>query len=271
MGMNGWRYYNHAIIQAVEIAPHKPVDITALNKREFWKTEKGYPFFAQYTTDWDCGRETGWWYIILDHPFDIERLKAKHRYQIKQGIKNFDVREIALNDYKDTLVRILNEVRIKKYGLSAVYGIASEQIEGSVYLGAFDRESGKIVGYVVLIEHSEYINLSSLKVLPEYEKRSINAAIIYAVIKRYNDYLGTIYISNGSRAINHPTTFDDYLIRLFEFRKVYCRLHIRYRWWVKIVIYILYPFRKLIARYKDKHHFLQMLNGVLMMEEISKG
>ena len=49
----------------------------------------------------------------IDHPFDIERLKAKHRYQIKQGIKNFDVREIALNDYKDTLVRILNEVRIK--------------------------------------------------------------------------------------------------------------------------------------------------------------
>lgn len=268
--MNGWRYYNHAMIPAVEIAPHEFVDIAALDKREFWKTEKGYPFFARYTTDWDCNEETGWWYIILDHPFDIERIKAKHRYQIKQGMKNFEVREIIFSDYKNDLLQILNEVRVKEYGLGAVREIAAEQVEGTVYLGAFERETGKIAGYAVLIEHSKHVDLSSLKSLPEYEKRSINAAILYAAIQRYNERLGTIYISNGSRTIHHPTSFNDYLIRLFEFRKAYCKLHIRYRWWVRKVICILYPFRKLVARYKDRHHFLQILNGVLMMEEISR-
>lgn len=50
--------------------------------------------------------ETSWWYVIKDTPFDIHVLKAKRRYEINKGLKNFDVRIINANDYAKELYKI---------------------------------------------------------------------------------------------------------------------------------------------------------------------
>lgn len=216
-----------------DCAPCEAVDLKAIKDGSIWKSgEEGIVFFARWTLNFDCGYETDFWYTVLDHPFDLKCIKAKHRYQIKQGLKNFEVKEINFNSHKKSLPVLLNKIRMQEY--------------------------------------ESYVDFTSLKVLPEYEKKSVNEAIVYAIVERYKNKLGDIYISNGSRSVHHPSNFNEYLIRMFEFRKAYCKLVIVYRWWLKPVITILFPFRNKIAMLGTKQHVFQMISGVLKMKEIAR-
>lgn len=89
--MRNWKYYNHAALPTTP--PHMAPDLSPIVSGDIWKLN-GSPLFARWTTDFDCGYETNWWYIIKDQPFDINALKAKRRYEIKKGIKNFDAKTI---------------------------------------------------------------------------------------------------------------------------------------------------------------------------------
>ena len=72
--MMGWRYYNHAVIPSSP--PNAPLNLTPLEDGSIWKIGKT-PLLARWTTNFDCGYETNWWYVIKDTPFDINVLKAK--------------------------------------------------------------------------------------------------------------------------------------------------------------------------------------------------
>ncbi len=85
MRISGWRYYyNHAAI--LTTAPHVKVDVHPLVDKTIWKMDSN-PYFARWTTDFDCGYETEWWYCIKDTPFDISKLNSKKRYEINKGKK----------------------------------------------------------------------------------------------------------------------------------------------------------------------------------------
>lgn len=53
--------------------------------KEIWKK---YPhaFRAEYASDWDCGVESSYWYVIKDVPFDVNALKAKGGMKLQKGI-----------------------------------------------------------------------------------------------------------------------------------------------------------------------------------------
>ena len=57
-------------------------------------------FYVAETCD-DCGYETNWWYVVKDTPFDLNSLKAKRRYEINKGIKNFEVIDIDPKNYSE--------------------------------------------------------------------------------------------------------------------------------------------------------------------------
>lgn len=101
MSLKDWKYYNHAIIPAVE--PHEKPDLSCIKDRTIWKVG-GIPFLARWTTDYDCGCETSWWYVIKDTPFNIATLKAKRRYEINKGKKNFEVRRINPSEYVEDYI-----------------------------------------------------------------------------------------------------------------------------------------------------------------------
>ena len=45
--------------------------------------------------------------MIKDTPFDINALKAKRRYEINKGKKNFDVKKIRPSEHRDELYEVL--------------------------------------------------------------------------------------------------------------------------------------------------------------------
>ena len=69
--MKKWKYYNHAMIPMA--APHEEIDVEP--NKKFWKDNKK-ALFARWTSEFDCGYETNWWYVIKDEPFDITTLKC---------------------------------------------------------------------------------------------------------------------------------------------------------------------------------------------------
>jgi hypothetical protein len=92
-------------------------DATPVTNGDIWK-EAEKPLLARWTSDYDCGYETNWWYVIKDTVFDMSSLKAKRRYEINKGIKNFDVKVISPAEHVNKLCEITKkayEAWPKKY------------------------------------------------------------------------------------------------------------------------------------------------------------
>ncbi len=270
-----WRYYNHAIIP--NCAPHETPDLTPVLNGDIWKMIKGSSLFVRYTDDFDCDKPTGWWYIIKDTPFDINALKAKRRYEINKGKKYFCVRRINPGDYKDELYEV-------QVGAFAAYPekyrphVEKESFFKTIdtwnsfnVYGAFFRETGKLCGYSLLTKHGDkYIDFNVQKTIPEYEGYAVNAALVAAILEDNEAFLSNGgYICDGARSINHETNFQDYLEKYFQFRKAYCKLHIKYNPKIAWLIKMLYPFRKLTMKF-DNIGVMHRVNSVLKMEEIMR-
>ena len=76
------------------------------------------------------------------------------------------------------------------------------------------------------------------------------------------------YVNEGTRSILHATNVQSFLIEKFKFRKAYCKLHIQYHPLVRIIVFLLYPFRRLII--KSNNTLLHKIGVVLMQEEYHK-
>lgn len=269
MNIDGWKYYNHAALP--DCAPHETPDDTPVKNNEIWKIANGKAILARWTTDYDCGYDTGWYYVVLDKPFNIDSLKANRRYEINKGNRNFEFRKIDCNiDCMDLYnvyteaVKSYETVTPDSYETFSTY-IKSCSKRNDELFGAYHRESDKLCGYVLTNEKNGCISLVTQKAIPEYEKYGLNACLICGVCEYYhNDILKGKYICDGEKAILHQTAFQLYLEKYFQFRKVFCKLNLRFRKPFGFAVTILYPFRKIIY----KMNFLKKVSGILKMQEI---
>ena len=274
MQIAGWKYYNHAAIPTA--APHEAPDTSPVTDRSIWKIGAA-PLLARWTTDFDCGCETNWWYVIKDTPFDINVLKAKRRYEINKGIKHFDIKEIIPSHYIEDLYRVYVAA------LSAYpekYRPSVDQAEFTSFVhhwgryicfGAFDRVTETLCGYALLSKESEiYIDFTVMKSDPACEKNGVNAALVEGILRHFHSFLACGgYICDGTRSIHHETAFQDYLEKYFGFRKAYCKLHITYNPKIKWAIRLLYPFQKILMK-MDGIGVIHSVNAILKMEELCR-
>lgn len=233
----------------------------------------GTPLFARWTSDFDCGYETEWWYCIKDEPFDIGTLKAKRRYEINKGKKNFNVRVINPKDYVDDSYRVTVEAYSQwpeKYRPivdenSFKSGVGKWNY---VVFADFSLEDSSLSGYALINQHDCYAEFNVLRIDPEAERKGLNAAMVAGILEYYSNRLEKgFYINDGSRTIRHETAFQDYLEKYFGFRKAYCKLNIKYKFPVNLAVKILYPFRNRISK---ESKVGSLVSAVLQMEEIKR-
>lgn len=268
-----WINYNHAIIP--NTAPHETVDLTALKSGQLWK-DNPRALLARWTTEFDCGEETNWWYVIKDDPFDISKLKAKRRYEIRKGQRNFAVERIKPTEWVDALLRITVAAYSawpKKYRpivdeLQFRKSVAS-WTKYEIY-GAFLGETGELCAYALVKKCGKCAEFSMLRADPMYENQAINAAMVAGLLMENEEFLKNGgYICDGSRSINHETAFQDYLEKYFDFRKAFCKLHVAFRPGIGAVVKCLYPLRKLLQR-MDNIGLVHQINAVLTMKDFSE-
>ena len=272
----GWKYYNRALIP--NCAPDEIPNVEFIMDISNWKKIRGgtKALLSRFTTDFDCKKETEFWYCVKDQKFDISELNSKKRYEINKGNKNFEIKRINAEEYKNDLLEIQIKAFLaypEKYRPKVNKEKFLEETKKwdkyNVY-GAFEKEKNKLCGYALVSLQGKCYNFNVLKTIPDYEKKAINAAVVNGILQDINEKIEEgYYICDGSKTISHETHFQDYLEKYFNFRKAYCKLNIIYKPQIKIFIDILYPFRKLLLRF-DNNGKIHNLNSLLKMEEIKR-
>lgn len=272
MGVQGWKYYNHAMIPTT--APHEPANLEALKNGSLWK-ENPKAIMARWTTDWDCGYQTQWWYCIRDGKVNIEELPKQARKNIRKGLKNCDVRKVSRDDYFDQIYDCY--VAAWRRYKNAGRAMAVEEFrrfydcrQDLTFWAAFERETEKLVGYLTVDEKNDYAEICQAKFHPEYLHIQVSAAIYYTVLMHYLEEKNMKYVSSGTKSINHETNSQEYKESTFGYRKAYCRLHVVYNPKVRWVVRVLYSVRGVLRRL-DSIRVVHLINAVLKMEEVAEG
>lgn len=273
--LGGWQYYNHAALPKCK--PHETPDLTVFQVHNLWS--KGVfkkALFAKYTTNWDCDEETGWYWVIKDTPICLENLKSKHRYEIKKGIANFEVKPIEPCNYPDELYEIAVDT-LKTYP-SAYQNIPSKEQFVKMLptweftFGAFSKENERLCGYIIMVERDEVLYYSEQRVLQSCEKQYINSALVFGMLDYYKERIEAgAYIVDGEKNINHITNHQEYLCSKMGFRKANCKLNIVYRPGIRVIVNILWSFRKVIKKYDLRLPLIHSLNGVMKLEAVIRG
>ena len=99
-------------------------------------------------------------------------------------------------------------------------------------------------------------------------KLRVSDALNYTVLNYYLNDCGKRYVSNGTRSVIHETNVQDYYQEHFNFRKAYCKLQIKYRFPVNLLICILYPLRKILKNHDTGN--LHSVMALLYMEQIAR-
>lgn len=254
--VDGWRYYNHALIPTCP--PDKNPNFNVINRNIWFSNKK--PFFIRWTDNFDYRDETNFWYVIKDKPFDINELNSHYRNQIKKGINNFEFRKIDPYYYKESLNTILKKA-FETYRKDNNNTLDNNIYDGCEYFGVFYKETNELCGYTTIYITEKCIHFNQMKTNPVFEKLGISEALVYGLLEYYKkELVEGMYINDGTRNILHNTNFQEYLIKKFHFRKAYCRLNIIYSPFIRPFVYLLYPFRKLINNDKIK--------ATLFMQEI---
>lgn len=274
-----WEYYNHALVPTT--APHVTPDTSWMKDGKKWRELAGgkYPLFARWTTDFDCPEETQWWCLVKDTPFDIMSLKSNRRSLITRGLKRVDVKVIVPADYAAQMANVMIKAW-KSYDASYEEGddrknlenefsqLTKEHLGNSEYLGAFLKDTDTMIGYSIYNLYDDWIEYSVVKTDPEYLNTQVNAALAYHGLERYMKP-GIRYIMGGWRTMVHDTNYQDYLQKNFGYRKAYCRLHIEYRLWIRIVIHLLYPVRNMLKKHSE-NKLIYKIWCALRQEEIHR-
>jgi hypothetical protein len=259
-----WYYYKGALLPNLEI--HHDVIISKKEANSLLKSHNA--FFLRYTTNFDQTFISPAYYIIKDSWKGIDELGPGTRYKVRKALRMCYVKRInkavlssqGYDVYKEhTLNFKNNNIVILNY---EGYVEMIQNLSDRELFGCFDRQTDKLIGYAIN-KVGEGVNYSINKANPKFYKSHFPFYAIYFTMNEY--YLCECkkkYVYAGFRTLDNHSNIQDTLIERFKFRKAYCKLHIHYIWWLKLIIAFLYPFRKLIKTSKIKN--------LLFQEEISR-
>jgi hypothetical protein len=259
-----WHYYKGALVSKLEA--HHDVKISKEVSVSLLKSNNA--FFIRYTTDFDQNCFSPAYYVIKDSWKGIDELSTKTRNQVRKALKMCDVKRIdkevlfsqGYEVFKEHTVNFKNnDNNILNY---EEYVAMIQNLSNRDLFGCFDLQTDKLIAYAQNIV-GEGVNYSLLKAIPKFYKSHYP---FYALIFKMNEFYlfecKKKYVCDGFRSLDNHSNIQNFLIEKFKFRKAYCKLHIQYVWWLKLIIAFLYPLRKFVKAGKIK--------SLLFQEEISR-
>lgn len=255
-------------------------DVTIAEAKQALANRGGY--FCRWTTDFDCGHKTEWWYCLRDTPIELDQFKSKTRNEINRGLRTTSYRLLKADEVKSLLPAMFN-VAVESFSeYPAKYRPVlnknnfSKSIEqyvksaSSHLWGCFDRDTGEMVGYSVCGLIDGVVHLWIVKIRPTFLKNRVNAGLVFTLCKYYLNEQSCHYVCDGQRNIRHETNYQEYLVKTLGFRKAYCKLNIVYSPIMNFVVNALYPFRGLLKSISNNSAILYNIYCVLKQEEYAR-
>ena len=216
------------------------------------------------------------WYALVCRKYvpvdEVESANA--RKHIRRGLKRCEVRqvdalEIAQNGYETYCAAI------RGYGSRAPLPTEEEFARRVMSDAPFSDIRHQWAAYCdgKLIAFNQNVIYDDIEVdytLGKYHPDYLQHYPAYALFNAMNEYYlvqkGFQYINAGSRTILHDTEIQDFLIRLFNFKKVPTGLHVHYRMPFGWMLGMARPFRGLLAKVVPKAEALFELDRMRVRE-----
>ena len=218
-------------------------DCRALLKKGGWLVRNTY--------DFDCGEETGFWYVVKDSFGGLEELSSKMRNQLRRSMANYTFRPMT----RDELLAMGYEVhRAAAEGYKVKASVPTKEdfrneiIHGpeNEYWGSFDKADGHLAAFAKNIAYEQMCDYSVMKARPDDLSHYPYYGLIHTMNEHYLKERGMKYVNDGGRSITEHSNIQPFLMQKFHFRKAYCRINIVYQPWLAVMVKALYPFRKWI-------------------------
>ncbi len=187
----------------------------------------------------------------------MDELKSKVRNCIRRAQKAYDIERVDGKVIIDEGLEVYNSAA-ESYKVKAstiTQNQLRERIESEVRLGGAEywcvreKETRKIVAIAFNHVQQNSCNYRTLKATPESMHNNTYPyyGLIYEMNRYYLEERGLRYVNDGARSITEHSNVQSFLVEKFNFRKAYCRLQIKYKWWFGIAVRMLYPFRNYIS------------------------
>jgi hypothetical protein len=169
-------------------APHLEQQLSKKKMRNLLRKSKA--FLIRNVYNFDCHKETSFWYIIKDSFNGFEELSSKTRQQIRRAQKLLDIKiidkQVIIDQGYEVYLNSFNKYKnIIGKPASKESFIKNLQIPrpGEQFWGCFDRNNAKLVAYFHNSVQENMCHYYSMKALSEY-------------LTGYYPYHGLIYSMN---------------------------------------------------------------------------
>ena len=269
---NEWNDWKYSIYRNAWRFTGPPHEEQKLDKEAYSNLLSMGGLLVRNTYDFDCQKETCFWYVIKDRFGGLEELPSRVRNKVRNAFDNFGYQHITY----DTMVKKAYPIIEETY---ADYPVHDRKMNPEIFRhyldecketafdfwGIFEKESGELVGFCTVRLWEKSCEYGVTGILSKYKKSGYYP--YYGLYHYLNSYYlekqGFDYVSDSARTITEHSQIQDFLIQNFNFRKAYCRLEIHYKWWMKVAVKVLYTFRKMIP--------LQRVKAILNMEAMQRG
>ena len=121
------------------------------------------------------------------------------------------------------------------------------------YWAAYNIETGKMIAYVDVLIQNGIAKYTAMKGIPAFLNKNYPFyGLLFIMQEYYVEKQRLRFVTDGARSVTEHSNIQSFLDK-FRFRRAYCRIQIKYVWWVKILISFLYPVRNIIPIKKIKY------------------
>lgn len=231
-------------------APHL---YNMLSNQECKTLLKSGGFIVRNTYDFDLKRESTFWYIIKDSFGGMDELSSKTRNQIRRAFKMLNIKIIDKNLILKEGYKVYASA-FKKYSVKSQIisldnykKMIKDSPDNYEFWACIDKSNGRMIAYSMNEIKDNTCHYLTMKVIPEYLTGYYPFyGLLYAMNQHYLEEKKLLYVSDGARSITKHSNIQPFLIEKFKFRKAYCCLQLKYKWWLHIIVMILFPFRSFI-------------------------
>lgn len=264
--INKYSIYKHCIvwngIPSDESKLYKPLVFRLLLRhRGGWMLRNIY--------NWDCGKETNFWFIIKDRYCRDDYCKKTKKYLAKANERfNYTLisKELLKEQGYDVYQKAYSHYRIND-GFHETEDDFISRIDNMTarhqIWGAVDKETGQLEAYSICRLEDTVCTYESSKANPEFLPKYYVMYGLYDARDRY--YLNDKhmkYVVSSARSISEHSNIQTFLVEKLNYRRAYCELKLYYTWWFGLAIKIMYPFRNHIPFAKIKN--------ILKFEQINR-
>ena len=229
--------------------------------------------FVRNVYDFDRLDSGSFWFVIKDSFGGLEELSASARRDVRRSFRTYDIVPLSAAQLVAEGYEVVSQAQQSYRVKSAV--VSREQFEAQVeqyvaagdkeFWGAVTKQEGKLVAVAICTVKQSSCEYNTLKCLPWALKDGSQPyyGLIFHMNEHYLSERGMRYVNDGARSLTEHSNIQPFLMQKFKFRKAYCRVALRYKWYVALAVKMLYPFRRFIG--------VQKVKALLALEAVARG